>query len=589
MKMAIAGSWSGLVSLLRRVVRAQPVAQTLVAVIVGGLAGVCVTAMTSIADLAHVWIYGISFDERLSAKTVVSPLTAALALGLGGLVMGLIEFWRRRRKAAATVDPIEANALRGGRLSLRDGLVVVVQTLISNGCGASVGLEAGYAQIGSALGSRLGVALHYRRQDLRTLVGCGAAGAIAGAFAAPLTGAFYAFELIVGAYTLANAGPIVAAAVSGALAVRARGGAPYFVGAAPTPPLAVGHYLALVVLGRVAAALGVGAMRAAGLVERVFQASRLPLWARPVAGGLIVAGFAGFTPQVLGAGHGALGLDIPGELGVLTLAALILMKLTACLVSLASGFRGGLFFASLFVGALLGKGFALVAAALFPGFGLDPTACIYAGMGTLGVAIVGGPLTMTFLVLESSRDLGVAGGVLAACIATSLAVRATFGYSFSTWRLHLRGEDIRGAQDIGWLRELTVARLMDRAPEVARADETLRAFRARYPLGAAQVVLLEDAAGRYAGLLWVAEAHALGAEADEDAPISAYARLADTTLSPEMDARGAIALFETAQADVLAVADAASGEILGVLGEAHVARRYADALDMAARGVLDGI
>ena len=100
MKMAIAGSWSGLVSLLRRVVRAQPVAQTLVAVIVGGLAGVCVTAMTSIADLAHVWIYGISFDERLSAKTVVSPLTAALALGLGGLVMGLIEFWRRRRKAA---------------------------------------------------------------------------------------------------------------------------------------------------------------------------------------------------------------------------------------------------------------------------------------------------------------------------------------------------------------------------------------------------------------------------------------------------------------------------------------------------------
>ena len=308
-----------------------------------------------------------------------------------------------------------------------------------------------------------------------------------------------------------------------------------------------------------------------------------------MAGGLIVAGFAGFTPQVLGAGHGALGLDIPGELGVLTLAALILMKLTACLVSLASGFRGGLFFASLFVGALLGKGFALVAAALFPGFGLDPTACIYAGMGTLGVAIVGGPLTMTFLVLESSRDLGVAGGVLAACIATSLAVRATFGYSFSTWRLHLRGEDIRGAQDIGWLRELTVARLMDRAPEVARADETLRAFRARYPLGAAQVVLLEDAAGRYAGLLWVAEAHALGAEADEDAPISAYARLADTTLSPEMDARGAIALFETAQADVLAVADAASGEILGVLGEAHVARRYADALDMAARGVLDGI
>jgi len=589
MRTAIAEAWRGPLGLLRRIVRVQPIAQTLVAIAVGGLAGASVTAMTSVAEFAHVWIYGISFDERLSARATVSPLTAALALGLGGLVMGFIEFWRRRRKAAPTVDPIEANALHGGRLSLRDGLVVVAQTLISNGCGASVGLEAGYAQIGAALGSRLGVALRYRRQDLRTLLGCGAAGAIAGAFAAPLTGAFYAFELIVGAYTLANAGPIVAAAVSGALAVRALGGAPYFVGAAPTPPLAVGHYLALVVLGLVAAALGVGAMRAAGLVERLFQASRLPFWARPAAGGLIVAGLAGLTPQVLGAGHGALGLDIPRDLGGLTLAVLIGMKLTACLVSLASGFRGGLFFASLFVGALLGKGFALVAAALLPGFGLDPTACIYAGMGTLGVAIVGGPLTMTFLVLESSRDLGVAGGVLAACIATSLAVRATFGYSFSTWRLHLRGEDIRGAQDIGWLRELTVARLMDRAPEIARAEETLQTFRARYPLASAHAVLLEDAAGRYAGLIWVAEAHALGPEADAEAPICAYARLADTALSPEMGARGAIALFESAQADVLAVTDAASGQILGVLGEAHVARRYADALDRTARGVLDGI
>ena len=77
-------------------------------------------------------------------------------------------------------------------------------------------------------------------------------------------------------------------------------------------------------------------------------------------------------------------------------------------------------------------------------------------MGALSAAIVGGPLTMTFLVLESTGNLSIAGGVLAASIATTLAVRATFGYSFTTWRLHLRGETIRGGQDVGWLRELTV-------------------------------------------------------------------------------------------------------------------------------------
>ena len=85
-------------------------------------------------------------------------------------------------------------------------------------------------------------------------------------------------------------------------------------------------------------------------------------------------------------------------------------------------------------------------------------------MGALSAAIVGGPLTMTFLVLESTGNLGVAGGVLAASIATTLAVRATFGYSFTTWRLHLRGETIRGGQDVGWLRDLTVGRMMVRSP-----------------------------------------------------------------------------------------------------------------------------
>ena len=85
------------------------------------------------------------------------------------------------------------------------------QTLISNGCGASVGLEAGYTQIGSGIASLFGQRFSLRRNDLRMLVGCGAAAAIAAAFGAPLTGAFYAFELIVGVYSVGSAAPILAA------------------------------------------------------------------------------------------------------------------------------------------------------------------------------------------------------------------------------------------------------------------------------------------------------------------------------------------------------------------------------------------
>ena len=381
----------------------------------------------------------------------------------------------------------------------------------------------------------------------------------------------------------------IAAAVAGALTVKSLGGAPYFVSAPQVAPLGVEDHLALVGLGLISAALGVGAMRAAALVERAFQASPLPSWARPVARRLD----PGDLRDVHAAGRSAPATarsasTFPAPSARRHWRRLIAVKLAACLISLASGFRGGLFFASLFVGALLGKLYAIGLGAVFPGLALDPTACIFAGMGTLGVAIVGGPLTMTFLVLESSGDLGVAGGVLAACIATSLTVRATFGYSFSTWRLHLRGETIRGAQDIGWMRELTVARLMDRDPAIARAEESLAEFRAGHPLGSAHYAVLEDAVGRYAGLVTVAEAHAETAGEDVTGPIISLARLPETTLSPEMDVKAALALFETAQSDTLAVTDPASGAILGSLGEAYAARRFAEALDMAARGVLDG-
>ncbi|HEY4985245.1 MAG TPA: chloride channel protein, partial [Bradyrhizobium sp.] len=124
--------------------------------VVGFTTGAIVTLMSEIAQIAHVLIYGIPIDVRLSANAYVNPVTALLAPACGGLALGAMELLRRRWKIANAVDPIEANALRGGRLSLRDSVVVSTQTLISNGCGASVGLEAGYTQIGAGVASLLG-------------------------------------------------------------------------------------------------------------------------------------------------------------------------------------------------------------------------------------------------------------------------------------------------------------------------------------------------------------------------------------------------------------------------------------------------
>jgi chloride channel protein, CIC family len=574
---------------VRARLRATEFGMTALAIGVGAVAGLCVAVMTSVVNAAHVRIFGIPFDVRLSATERVAPLAAFGGPMLGGLLLGAIDVWLTRRKASGAVDPVEANALRGGRMSLRQSLLVATQTVISNGCGASVGLEAGYAQIGAGVASYLGVRSRLRRQDLRMLVGCGAGGAIAAAFGAPLTGAFYAFELIIGVYSLANAIPVFAAALAASLTTQAVIGAPYDITAPAVAPLTFVDCGALIGLGLVAAAVGVGAMRVAALIERAFRAVVRWRLLRPVVGGLMVGSMALYTPQVLGAGHGALGLDFYWPMSARELTVLITLKLVACLVSLASGFRGGLFFASLFVGSLLGKLYSIGLDALAPSLGLETTACVLVGMGALSAAIVGGPLTMTFLVLESTGNLGVAGGVLAASIATTLAVRATFGYSFTTWRLHLRGETIRGGQDVGWLRDLTVGRMMVRSPPVFPADRSVRAFREAYPIGSANVVVAIGEDGRYQGLIHVAEAHAPPIEnGDDGGPSGAIAHLPATVLHLDQDIGVALEAFDEAQADTLAVTARGTDQVLGTLGEAYAARRYAQETNLAMRGVLGG-
>src|SRR6201993_5515227 len=328
------------------------------ALVVGVVAGAVVTLMSEIAQIAHVLIYGIRIDVRLSANDFVNPVVALIAPALGGLTLGIMEWSRRRLKISSAVDPIEANALRGGRLSLRDSIVVSGQTMISNGCGASVGLEAGYTQIGSGAASLLGQFLKLRRNDLRLIVGCGAAAAIAAASGAPITGAFFACELIVGVYAVGSAAPILAASLSGALTAQWLGGAPYSLETPHVGTVGVEQYLALIALALIVSAVGIVVMRSSSWVERLF--TWMPVWIRPAVGGVLVGAMAIATPQVLAAGHGAMLLNLHRPMAIEMIALIIVLKLFACLVSLASGFRGGLFFASLFIGSMLGKLFAAV-------------------------------------------------------------------------------------------------------------------------------------------------------------------------------------------------------------------------------------
>ncbi len=573
---------------LRAVVRRSEFALIGVAVLVGGLAGAFVALIRWMVALLHHLLFGTSLDgATLSGLSELEMPLLALVPAAGGLFLGvtglLIRKWRPRRP----IDPIEANALQGGRMSLIDSILITAQTVVSSGVGASVGLEAGFTQIGSGFASVLGAALKLRRSDMRTLVGCGAAGAIGAAFGAPLTGAFYAYELIVGTYTPFGLAPIISASISGVLVVRGLGIKETFISQlSPIAGVTQSDLAALFMLALFCSSVGIGIMRAVTFVEYLFKRSRLPVFLQPAIGGLVVGSLALVTPRVLSSGHGALFELFSSMDGSLVgLSLVVLLKSIASSVSIGSGFRGGLFFASLFLGAMIGKVFAIAVPLLAPA--IVPDSSIYAavGMSALAVAIIGGPLTMSFLALETTGDFQLVIMVLIASTIVSVIVRQTFGYSFATWRMHLRGESIRSAQDVSWMRALTVGRMMKPDVRTVASDQKIADFMEEFPLGSRQWVVATDAAGRYAGLVSVTDAH-LAASNGEDpqAPIEKLLRYQEDVLLPGMNIKDAADIFERSESEALAVlGDLYSRRIVGMLTEAHVLRRYTEELEKARR------
>jgi CIC family chloride channel protein len=569
---------------LRAIVRARESSVIVLAVVIGIIAGLAVTAMGETVGLMHQLFFGLDPGERLSGRVTLDPLRAFIVPALGGLLFGLVSAFITRRRGTE-VDPIEANALHGGRMSMRGSLIVATQTVWSSGVGASVGLEAGYTQIASGIASAIGRSFRLRRNDMRVLVGCGAAAAIAGAFGAPLGGAFYGFELIIGSYSIASLAPVGMASLVGYLTARVFTPDRLGIDAGAVSSLAVHDVVIAAFFGVFAAVFGIVLMRGVAACEKMFTRLRVKPALRPMIGGALVGLLAILSPQVMSSGHGALHLTGIFKLPLATIALIFVLKAIASMISLGAGFRGGLFFASLLLGALGGQLFALGLGAVLPGLHVDPDSYAIIGMCALSVSVIGGPLTMTFIALETTGDLWLTTAVLISAIIAMQVTREFFGYSFATWRFHLRGESIRGAADVGWIRDLTVGQMMRADVRRAPADQPLAAFREAFPLGSTNQVIAVDEDGRYAGMVIVAEAHA--AELGATVSVRKILHHADHMLVPQMTAQEAIAAFDRYEAEALAVVDSLERrQVSGQLSEAHALRRYSDASERQRRELL---
>ena len=561
--------------------RSNEPTQVVVCAAFGAVVGALVAGVHWLVDFLHQVGFQLSGDHSLSTGIGVDPIRILIVPLVGGLVLGLSALIMRRFRSSEVVDPIEANALHGGRMSMIDSLRLLVATMTSNASGVAIGMEAGYAQLGAGLLSKVGQYFRLRRSDQRIFVGAGAAAAIAAAFNAPLAGGFYGFELILGSYAVRPLAPVAAAALASTMTLRAL--------MDPAPLFSVGYifpfsqwlYLLFALLGILAAGFSVLAMQAVTWAERGLRRLPLPQWLRPAVGGVLVSGIAVFVPQVLGSGHGAIQLVFDGNFTLPMLLLLLAAKLLASALSLGAGFRGGMFSASLFLGCLFGAAFADLATYLVPHLVEQHATLMMVGMGSVAAAVIGAPLTMVFLVLEGTGNFPLTVGVMVGVVFASTIVRLTFGYSFSTWRFHQRGLGIRSPHDVGWLVNLTAGRLMRADPKTVPETMPIDEVREKYPLGSAKRVFVVSETGAFTGTLDIAAVHdAEAGETPEHRIAGDFASDPDLFLLPFENVRSALTRFEEKEVEVLPVlASGSDRSVVGYLTEQYALRRYNQELE----------
>ncbi|MGI9432574.1 MAG: chloride channel protein [Myxococcota bacterium] len=409
-------------------------------------------------------------DPLEIARALPWWLTVAIPAA-GGLIVGpLVYFFAREAKGHGVPEVMEAVALRGGVMRKRTAAVKILASAISIGSGGSVGREGPIVQIGSVLGSTIGQWLRVPARQLRTIVGCGAAAGIAATFNAPIAGAIFAVEVIVGDFAVAQFSPIVISAVVATVISRGLlGNHPAF----PVPDYELVAPLELVAyigVGVVAGIVGLAFMKSLYFTEDAFERIPIPEWLKASIGGAAVGSIAILVPNVLGVGYSTITEALEGNLPLVSLGVFLLAKIVATSITVGSGGSGGVFAPSLFLGAMSGGLVGTLVHGAFPES--TATSGMYAlvTMGAVVAATTHAPIAAILIIFEMTQSITILPPLMAACVVSTLVASFLQHESIYTMKLVRRGVDIRPQEEASVLKSMHVGEIVDREPEVVPAS-----------------------------------------------------------------------------------------------------------------------
>ena len=378
-------------------------------------------------------------EEVLTSARNVPWYWLVLGPTFGGLVVGLLLHQLSARRTGGVADVIEAKAHAGRPLDLRDGILSAITTIISLGFGASAGREGPMVHLGATLASAVGHRRKLPEWCVRTLLAAGVASAVSASFNAPIAGVLFAHEVILQHYAFRSFVPIVIASTAGTVLSRLWfDEATVFI----IPDYQITSYWefpAFALLGVVSAIVAICFQFTLFVADYLARQVQLPLVMRPVIGGLMLGGIAVFFPHVLGVGYEATDMALWNQLPLALMLGLIIVKSVATAITLASRFGGGVVAPSLYLGAMAGGAFGIIAGSVFPDMASSGGLYAILGMGAVAGAVIGAPISTTVIVFELTGGYTLSIALLLTVAIAYGINQAIHGHSYFHWQLEMRG------------------------------------------------------------------------------------------------------------------------------------------------------
>ena len=456
-----------IIALLEKFRTSEHLFMIIIPIIIGLLGGVGAIVLRSMIHLFQAVLWG---NEEYAANWFLTILVPAVGAFIVGMI---IYYFSREAKGHGVPEVMEAISLKNGIIRPRVVAGKVVASALTIASGGSVGREGPIIQIGSAIGSTLGQVFRLSRRRMQTLVGCGAAAGIAAAFNAPIAGAMFAVEIILGDFAISQFSPIVISSVTATVISRMKyGNFPAF----EVPKYALVHPIELVpyaLLGLVAGAVGVLFVKVLYYFEEKFDSVNIPDFYKTAMGGILLGVIGLAFPQVFGVGYNSMNQAFLGRMEVWLLFVLVFIKILASALTLGSGSSGGIFAPSLFMGAMTGGVFGNILHKLFPTVTAGPGAYSLVAMSAVVAATTHAPITAILIIFEMTSDYKIILPLMIATIISLVVTRRQKG-SIYTLKLMKKGINIHEGKEINILQSMKVKNVMRKSINILPATTSMK-------------------------------------------------------------------------------------------------------------------